>query len=153
MGLLDRWHKKSQAEKLNQSAAKAVEKKEAAANQAEPELSTKKSAPTIQEIAGKTGRKISALTSRIIIKPLVTEKAAVAESLNKYSFYVADNASKTQIKMAVEELYGVAPTAVNVLNTEGKATRFGRFAGRRSGYKKALVTLPPGKTISIHEGV
>ncbi|OGH91861.1 MAG: 50S ribosomal protein L23 [Candidatus Magasanikbacteria bacterium RIFOXYD2_FULL_39_9] len=87
------------------------------------------------------------------MKPLVTEKSAIAESKNKYSFLVAKAANKNQVKTAVAEIYGVQPTQVNIANVEGRAVRFGRSAGRRGDYKKAIVTLPAGKTIDIHTGV
>jgi len=54
---------------------------------------------------------------------------------------------------AVEELYGTKPERVNVINVQGKVMRFGRSMGRRSDFKKAIVTLPSGKTINLHEGV
>lgn len=100
-----------------------------------------------------TLKKGSVKSSRLMIKPLITEKSAVAQSLNKYSFIVAADATKTQIKQAVKEIYGVLPQAVNVINMQGKMRRSGRTRGRRSDYKKALVTLPAGKSIIIHEGV
>jgi large subunit ribosomal protein L23 len=91
--------------------------------------------------------------SRLIIKPLVTEKAAVAQSQNKYSFMVNRRAGKLDVKRAIKEIFGVEPIAVNIMNIEGKIRRFGRATGRRSDYKKAVITLPKGKSISVHEGV
>lgn len=88
-----------------------------------------------------------------IKKPLITEKSAVAQSLNKYSFVVNSRATKADVKRAVKEMYKVEPIAVNIVNVEGKATRRGAVTGRRGDYKKAVVTLPEGKTIAIHEGV
>lgn len=94
------------------------------------------------------------LAFKILVKPLVTEKSAVAQSKNnKYSFVVVKTASKDQIKKAVEEVYGVKPMSVNVAIIEGRRVRFGRSMGRRSDYKKAIITLPQGKTIDIHTGV
>ena len=90
---------------------------------------------------------------KVLVKPLITEKSAAAESDIKYSFVVARSANKNQIKMAVEEIYGVKPAQVNVANIAGHQARFGRTMGRRSDYKKAIVTLPEGKTINIHTGV
>lgn len=98
-------------------------------------------------------KKGSAASNRLIIRPLVTEKAAVAQSLNKYSFIVSVDATKAQIKKAIKEIYGVEPKTVNTINVEGKRRRFGRTTGRRSDFKKALVTLPSGKSITIYEGV
>src|SRR5204863_8745509 len=103
-------------------------------------------------VVAKTSKYSSAF--KTLVKPLVTEKSAVAESKNnKYSFVVARSASKDQIKKAIEEVYGVKPTGVNVANIEGRRVRFGRNMGKRNDYKKAIVTLPAGKTIDIHTGV
>lgn len=76
-----------------------------------------------------------------------------AEMLGQYTFYVATTATKIDVKRAIAEVYGVVPVRVHMLNTDGKTVRFGRFTGRRAHTKKAIVTLPKGKTISIHEGV
>jgi large subunit ribosomal protein L23 len=92
-------------------------------------------------------------SQRVIVKPLITEKAAVAQSLNKYSFIVNRRATKTEIKRAVKEIYGILPTGVNISNIEGKRKFSGRVSGRRQDYKKAMVTLPKGQSITIHEGV
>lgn len=99
--------------------------------------------------------KVSAysLAYKVLVKPLVTEKSAIAQSKNKYSFVVAKGANKDQIKKAIEEVYGIRPSNVNVANIEGRRVRFGRSMGRRSDYKKAIITLPQGKTIDIHTGV
>ncbi|HSR88819.1 MAG TPA: 50S ribosomal protein L23 [Candidatus Udaeobacter sp.] len=96
---------------------------------------------------------VHSVAFKVLVKPLVTEKSAVAESKNKYSFVVAKSANKDQIKKAIEEVYGVKPSNVNVANIEGRRVRFGRSMGRRSDYKKAIITLPQGKTIDIHTGV
>lgn len=93
------------------------------------------------------------LAFKILVKPLVTEKSAIAESKNKYSFVVIKSANKNQIRTAIEEVYGVKPSQVNVANIEGRRVRFGRSMGRRNDYKKAIVTLPAGKSIDIHTGV
>jgi large subunit ribosomal protein L23 len=92
-------------------------------------------------------------SSRIILRPLVTEKAAVAQSLNKYAFIVKRDATKPEIKRAIKEIYGILPVAVNVVHVDGKIRNAGKHRGRRQDYKKALVTLPEGKSIAIHEGV
>lgn len=142
MGIFDRWHKKQKEQTLKASM------KQAPANVVE---SGKKESAA--EPAPATKTKVSAGLSNVIIKPAVTEKSAIAESFNKYTFFVDRNATKKQIKAAINEIYGVMPAAVNLINIEGKNVRFGRHQGRRSDRKKALVTLPKGKTISVHEGV
>lgn len=140
MGLLDRWTKKTTAKQLSQKEEpKVVEAKSAVS--ATSAVSSPKSTVT------------SSQSYRVIVRPLVTEKAAHSESIGKYTFVVGRGASKTQVKQAVRELYGVLPVSVNMVNAQGKRVRFGRSQGRRSDFKKAIVTLPKGKTIAVHEGV
>lgn len=90
---------------------------------------------------------------RVIIRPLVTEKAAAEQGAGKYAFLVARGANKIGIKQAVKNLYGVDATAVNIINAQGKRMRSGQVAGKRSDFKKAIVTLKKGQTITVHEGV
>jgi large subunit ribosomal protein L23 len=91
--------------------------------------------------------------SSVVVKPYLSEKSMMQEAAGVYTFVVRTGASKHAVADAVETLYGVRPTAVRVINVEGKTVRFGRSMGRRADIKKAVVTLPKGKTISIHEGV
>lgn len=91
--------------------------------------------------------------SDILIRPVMTEKSLQGEGRGHYTFFVASAANKVEIKEAIKELYGVMPTRVRIQNTEGKRVRFGRNMGRRNDMKKAIVVLPKGQTISIHEGV
>jgi len=90
---------------------------------------------------------------KLLVKPLVTEKAANAGVLNKYVFAVSIDANKTEVAKAIKEVYGVTPTDVNMINTKGKLVRFGRTMGKRKDTRKAIVTLPKGETINIYEGV
>ena len=91
---------------------------------------------------------------QIVVRPLVTEKAATHQTLHRaYTFIVAKGANKIEIAKAVKEIYGVEPRSVRVSNIEGKMLRFGKGSGRRSDYKKAVVTLKKGDSITIHEGV
>lgn len=90
---------------------------------------------------------------RVIVRPLLTEKSALLQTKNQYTFMVATWASKLNVKEAVKSLYGVTPTAVNLINVEGRRMRFGAAAGRRSDVKKAIVTLPAGQSITVHQGV
>lgn len=90
---------------------------------------------------------------RILLKPLVSEKATIAESLNSYTFRVSSGANKKEIKEAILKVYGVKPTKVRILNMLGKSTRVRSGSAKRGDWKKALVTLPVGQTINIHEGV
>lgn len=82
------------------------------------------------------------MTSRDIIKkPLLSEKSYDGIATKKYTFEVAKEATKTQIKAAVEEIFGVKVEKVNTVNYEGKLKRMGRNEGRRPSYKKAIVQL------------
>jgi large subunit ribosomal protein L23 len=90
----------------------------------------------------------------ILKRPITTEKSNANTQFNKYTFEVDRRANKSQIKKAVEEIFGVKVVAVNVMNMPPKRGRWGRQQVKRSGvWKKAVVTLAPGEIISIFEGV
>ena len=89
----------------------------------------------------------------VVLRPRMSEKALIGESSGVYVFEIAANATKIDVKHAIKDLYGITPTTVRVVNIDGKKIRFGARIGRRNDWKKAIVTLPKGKTISIHEGV
>ncbi|OGL96141.1 50S ribosomal protein L23 [Candidatus Uhrbacteria bacterium RIFOXYB12_FULL_58_10] len=91
--------------------------------------------------------------SGTIVRPLVTEKAAIIAHVGQYSFLVAPNANRVAVRAAIKAMYGVIPTSVNIQRVRGKFVRFGRTVGQRSDWKKAIVTLPKGKTIDVYEGV
>lgn len=159
MGLLDRWKKKKEEEMLNKSEKKTDDVK-VEKNEVEDEK-TKKAKKVVNKTEQK-GKdvvvksrtvKYGEVAHTVLVRPLVTEKSAVMQSQNKYSFLVNRDANKQQVKNSIEELYGIMPIAVNVINVSGRHVRFGRGIGRRSDYRKAIVTLPKGKSISIHEGV
>ena len=77
----------------------------------------------------------------IIIKPIVTEQSMAAMAENKYTFVVSKSANKTEIKKAVEAIFGVNVEKVNTLNYDGKVKRMGRSVGRTASFKKAVVKL------------
>ncbi len=90
----------------------------------------------------------------IIIKPVITEKSMDELQEGKYTFKVAKDANKTEIKKAVEALFGVEVAKVNTLNVNGKEKRMGRFVGKTSSWKKAIVTLTEdSKAIEFFEGM
>jgi large subunit ribosomal protein L23 len=84
---------------------------------------------------------------KIIQTALITEKSTDMKAKNKYLFKVAPDASKIEIKKAVEKLYDVVVGSVNTINVEGKTKRSGRMlkAGKRSDFKKAIVTVAKGE--------
>jgi large subunit ribosomal protein L23 len=88
---------------------------------------------------------------QIIIRPLITEKNTNLMALNKYSFEVDRNASKPQIKQAIEQLFDVKVVAVNTMNRRGKLRRRGREFGYMKDWKKAIVTLAEGNRIELFE--
>ena len=77
----------------------------------------------------------------IIIRPLLSEKSYAGIQDKKYSFVVAKNSNKTQIKLAIEEIFGVKVEKVNTANVRGKLKRQGRYEGYTPDYKKAIVQL------------
>ena len=95
------------------------------------------------------------LTSHDIIrKPVITEKTMTAMAENKYTFIVHINSNKSQIKRAVEEVFGVKVASVQTIRTMGKTKRVGVHVGKRSDYKKAIVTLAAdSKGIEFFEGL
>lgn len=87
----------------------------------------------------------------ILIRPIVTEKSTALMEQGKYTFRVPLAATKVQIHQAVEQIFKVKVQAVNTMRYEGKVKRLGRTQGRRSDWKKAVVTLKPGETIELFE--
>ena len=87
----------------------------------------------------------------ILIKPIVTEKSTALMEDRKSTFRVPLFATKIQIRQAVEQIFKVKVQAVNTMRYEGKMKRLGRTQGRRSDWKKAVVTLKPGETIELFE--
>jgi len=84
----------------------------------------------------------------VLIAPHVTEKTSLAmQNHNQYTFRVRRDATKTDIRKAVELMFDVKVTGVQVVNEVGKQRRFGRIAGRTQDWKKAYVSLNEGQTI------
>lgn len=92
----------------------------------------------------------------VLVRPVVTEKSSTLQfEDNKYTFEVAPDATKPEIRSAVEELFEVRVTGVWTMNVHGKKRRMRgqRVPGRRSDWKKAVVQLAEGDSIDVHEGV
>ncbi len=89
----------------------------------------------------------------VLLRPLVTEKTSALMQENKYAFVVALEASKIEIKQAVEEIFKVKVLSVNTVRVLGKKKRMGKYEGKRSDYKKAIVKLAEGNTIPVFEGM
>ncbi|MFW5984664.1 MAG: 50S ribosomal protein L23 [Halanaerobiaceae bacterium] len=90
----------------------------------------------------------------IIINPIVSEKSmALITENNTYTFRVAKEANKIQIRNAIEEVFGVTVKNVNTLNVRGKKRRMGRNEGKRPDWKKAYIKLAPEDSIEVIEGL
>jgi large subunit ribosomal protein L23 len=89
----------------------------------------------------------------LIKKPVITEKATLAQENNAFVFQVSMDATKPQIKEAIENIFSVKVKAVNTTITKGKAKKFRGRAGERSDKKKAYVTLEAGNTIDVSTGL
>jgi len=89
----------------------------------------------------------------IILSPVITEKATMASEHNQVTFRVANDATKPEIKQAVEKLFDVKVKAVNTLRQIGKVKRFRGKLGKRSDYKKAVVSLADGHSIDVTTGL
>ena len=90
----------------------------------------------------------------IIVAPILTEKSQAAISEKRYAFKVVPSATKTEIKDAVERIFGVTVAKVNTVNVKGKMKRMGRNQGRTAAYKKAIVQLTAdSKAIEFFESL
>lgn len=89
----------------------------------------------------------------VIRAPHITEKSTLISENNQVAFKVAIDATKPEIKAAVEGLFGVKVKAVNTIVTKGKTKRFRGRIGRRSDFKKAMVTLAEGQSIDVTTGI
>jgi large subunit ribosomal protein L23 len=90
---------------------------------------------------------------QIIIRPLITEKNTNLMAFNKYCFEVDREATKAQIKQAIESIFNVSVTKVHTMNVRGKKRRRGTHFGYTADWKKAIVTLAEGDRIELFEGV
>ena len=88
----------------------------------------------------------------IIIEPVVTEKTNTMRERHKYAFRVDSRANKFQIVRAVQLMFDVHPKKCNIANHKGKPKRVRYHRGYTAKWKKAIITLPPGETISVFEG-
>lgn len=112
---------------------------------------------TAEKKAGKKGETPAAKkvivsagpANHIIVRPLVTEKSNRLGSLRQYIFEVQPTATKVDVKNAVHQLYGIRPTGVQISNVRGKIVRYGRTWGKTIKRRKAMVTLPEGKSIDV----
>jgi large subunit ribosomal protein L23 len=91
--------------------------------------------------------------TQVIIRPVVSEKSYVLSGLDRYTFRVHPDAHKTQIRQAVQELFGVHVVDVRTMSVKTKPKRRGLTRGRTRAWKKAIVQVQPGETIPIFQGL
>ncbi len=89
---------------------------------------------------------------QVILAPIVSEKSYHGSVYGKYTFRVHEDAHKTQIRQAIEQLFDVHVISVNVLKVQAKPKRRGQIKGVKPGWKKAVVQLKPGETIEVFQG-
>jgi len=89
----------------------------------------------------------------VILAPVITEKSTLGSEHNQVTFKVANDATKPEVKQAIEELFGVKVKAVNTLNQKGKIKRFRGRLGKRNDMKKAIITLEEGQTLDVTTGI
>ena len=90
--------------------------------------------------------------SEVLIKPVISEKSYEGIATNQYTFQVHQDAHKTQVRQAVEQMFDVKVERVNILKVQPKPKRRGAYLGIRPGWKKAVVQLKAGDSIEIFEG-
>lgn len=90
----------------------------------------------------------------VVIRPVVTERTTLlADEQDAFTFIVAQDANKIEIRRAIEQLFEVRVRSVRTMNYRGKVRRVGRNTGRRPGFKKAIVKLVEGERIDVYEGI
>lgn len=132
------------------STQKKVREEEKEASMKDLYSETKKKSSSKKD---KKDSKKDKIAYRVLVKPLVTEKAANLSESNQYVFEVSKSANKIDVAKAIFEVYNVKPVSVNIVNNKGKKVTRGRQVGYRKDWKKAIVSLPKGKTLNIYEGV
>lgn len=145
MKFFDRWSKKKGTPQKTPAPAPAL-----APAKSEKEV---KPEPTVAEVMNEVKTKKYHPASRLLVKPLVTEKITYLQSEGQYGFEVAPSANKIEIKKAIEAIYNVHVVKVRTINNLGKAVRYGRVSGWRKNRKKTIVTLKKGERIEVHKNV
>ncbi len=148
MGILNTFKKKTKDTDKKEEVKKVDTK---AKKEAKPEkkkeavVSKKEKSPKVKKAKGNA--------YRVLVKPLITEKVTDLGMYNKYAFEITLDTNKQEVKKAIQEVYGVTPTSVNIINMKGKAVRFGRVTGRTKKWKKAIITLKKDDKIEVYQGV
>ncbi len=89
--------------------------------------------------------------AHVLVRPHISEKAVQGEARGQYVFEVTASSTKSDVAIAVKDLYGVMPTRVRMISVSGKQLRFGRTSGATKNWKKAIIQLPKGKSIEVYK--
>ncbi len=140
MGILDKFKKQDGADSVKESVTSV---KAEAKKAAKPKAQKAKGVKPVK-------KEFSEVAFRNLKYPLVTEKAAVLGStFNQYVFKIPASSTKSEVKKAIQDMYGAKVLKVNVINVPGKERRVGRSMGYKSGYRKAIVFLPADEKIEV----
>ena len=139
------------ASRNNMSIFDGLKKKRTAAKEVQPKEASKPEAAA--KIVPPASRRPSTAPMGVLLSPVISEKAAHLAAAHQYVFCVSLAANKVMVKQAVKAAYKVNPVSVNMVRVEGKYVRRGKTSGKQPDYKKAIVTLKPGQTIQLYEGV
>jgi large subunit ribosomal protein L23 len=108
---------------------------------------------TVKATAKKVQREDTKDAYKVLVRPIITEKANSLGANGQYVFEVFPGANKVEIKKAIRNLYGVTVVKVRIINHRGKRVQYGRHSGATKYWKKAIVSLKAGEKIEIFEGV
>jgi len=149
MGFFDRLRKKQE---ITETAEKDAHFSSRQESTEETSDTGKKKGETPKKKSSKTQATTPVRTvtvhSDVLLHPIVTEKSTLEGT---YVFAVGTGANKTEIAKAIEKSYGVKPSSVRVMNVAGKAVRWNGRTGKRQDWKKAIISLPAGKTINVYD--
>ena len=146
LDILKRKKKKGKAEREETPALSSVEKKSKKDEKASTASMTKAKSAVVKE---KTPKSKGESFSHILLRPRITEKASLQSGGNSYTFDIAVNANKIEVKRAIREIYGISPIKVNVINMKPKKKIIRGIKGRAASFKKAVVFLKDGDSIEF----
>lgn len=136
--------------KVNNDAKKMDEKPV----EAKADSTEKKDASQENEIAiNDKDLQATGFAYQVLIRPIISEKAAILADEGRYTFEVAWDANRSMVRDAIKRVYGKTPRKVNIITMKGKTKRFRRLTGKRNDWKKAVVILPKGEKLEVYEGV
>ncbi len=139
MGLLDRFRKKNSPSDASQQGASV----------ANVVASTPLMKPAMKPVVSGVHATVRLSVGDVLIRPVVTEKATTTGT---YLFEVQPNANKQEVAKAIQQIYGVTPKSVRVMNVRGKVVRWQQSYGKRKNWKKAIVQLKKGETMNVYQG-